>query len=378
MKTIFKLAAVALFLTSCTQDTTYKIEGSLDAENGTAVYLQEIDENNRLATLDTALVENNKFQFAPENVADPKMQLITLEGIPGNIIFIAENEKIEITAYKDSLRASKIEGGSENDYFKKYFDEVTESRSKKQALQREGSNAMRTRDTSKVEKISKDLEAVDKASKESRLALIEEHPNSAVSSIILRDLIGIGLIDSDEAQKSFDNLSQDLRENEMGKEISKFIARLKSQEIASTLASVGNKAPEFSAPTPEGKDLALNEALGKYTIVDFWASWCRPCREENPNVVRVYKKFHDKGLNIISVSLDRPKERERWIQAIENDEMDWFHVSNLQYWQDPIVRKYGITGIPATFLLDENGVIIDKNLRGEALEEKMESLLGES
>jgi thiol-disulfide isomerase/thioredoxin len=142
-----------------------------------------------------------------------------------------------------------------------------------------------------------------------------------------------------------------------------------------SVSDIGAKAPEFSAPTPEGTELALNDALGKYTIIDFWASWCKPCRRENPNVVRVYEKYHDKGLNIISVSLDRQGQESRWKQAIADDKMDWYHVSNLMFWQDPIAKQYNVRSIPATFLLDENGTIIDKNLRGAALEVKIASLL---
>jgi thiol-disulfide isomerase/thioredoxin len=119
----------------------------------------------------------------------------------------------------------------------------------------------------------------------------------------------------------------------------------------------------------------LKDAMGEYTIIDFWASWCGPCRKENPNVVRVYNNYHDKGLNIISVSLDKAGQKDRWIKAIKKDKMDWFHVSNLQFWQDPIAKQYGVRSIPATFLLDKNGIIIAKNLRGNALDAKVASLL---
>ena len=156
------------------------------------------------------------------------------------------------------------------------------------------------------------------------------------------------------------------------------IAKLKSQEAAAAQAEVGNKAPAFTAPTPDGSELALADAMGsKYTIIDFWASWCKPCRQENPNVVSVYNTYHDKGLNIISVSLDRAKDKNKWLTAIENDKMNWYHVSNLMEWQDPIARKYGVTAIPATYLIDATGTIIEKNLRGKALVSKMQELLGE-
>ena len=113
--------------------------------------------------------------------------------------------------------------------------------------------------------------------------------------------------------------------------------------------------------------LALNDVKGKVTLVDFWAGWCRPCRAENPNIVAVYEKYKDKGLNVLGVSLDR--NRDLWLQAIEEDNLQWSHVSNVQYFQDPIARLYNINAIPAAFLLDENGIIIAKDLRGLIKEE---------
>jgi thiol-disulfide isomerase/thioredoxin len=121
--------------------------------------------------------------------------------------------------------------------------------------------------------------------------------------------------------------------------------------------------------------LSLDQAMGQYTLIDFWASWCRPCRVENPNVVRAYSKYHERGLNIISVSLDREGQEDRWVKAIADDQMDWFHVSNLQFWQEPIAREYGVRSIPQTFLIDAQGRIIDKNLRGAALEARLEQLM---
>ena len=119
--------------------------------------------------------------------------------------------------------------------------------------------------------------------------------------------------------------------------------------------------------------MALADVLGKVTLIDFWAAWCKPCRAENPNVVSVYNKYHDKGLNIIGVSLDRTADA--WKKAIEDDGLRWNHVSHVAYFNDPIAKLYNVNAIPAAFLLDENGVIIAKNLRGPALEEKVAELL---
>nr|WP_281170227.1 TlpA disulfide reductase family protein [Flavobacterium soli] len=132
-------------------------------------------------------------------------------------------------------------------------------------------------------------------------------------------------------------------------------------------------APDFAAPDTNGKKISLKQSLGKITIIDFWASWCGPCRKENPNVVALYNELHSKGLNIIGVSLDT--NANKWKEAIAKDKLTWVQISNLQGWEDPIAKQYGIEGIPATLLLDASGKIIAKDLRGEELKAKVASLL---
>lgn len=138
--------------------------------------------------------------------------------------------------------------------------------------------------------------------------------------------------------------------------------------------STGQSAPEISLDTPDGEKLSLSDLKGKYVLVDFWASWCKPCRLENPNVVRAYNKYKDKGFEILGVSLDR--NRDRWLQAIAADGLSWKHVSDLKYFQSKAAVDYGVSAIPFTVLVDKDGKIIAQNLRGASLEKKLEELLG--
>ncbi|MGM0625589.1 MAG: peroxiredoxin family protein [Bacteroidota bacterium] len=150
-------------------------------------------------------------------------------------------------------------------------------------------------------------------------------------------------------------------------------------EKAETGYDIGDIAPEIQLPSPDGDTIALSSLRGKAVLIDFWAGWCGPCRRENPVVVKTYNEFKDKdftigdGFTVYGVSLD--KSRDTWLQAIEKDELSWPQVSDLKYWQSPYVRLYGVRGIPANFLVDENGVILAKNLRGEKLSKTLEKFV---
>jgi peroxiredoxin len=176
-----------------------------------------------------------------------------------------------------------------------------------------------------------------------------------------------------------ENLNEVINKNTgnkfIGQKVNTFIA-LKEREES---ISIGRKAPDFTSVDTNGKLVSLEAIKGKVTIIDFWAAWCGPCRRENPNLVRIYEKYHDKGLEIIGVSLDgNPRQKgakDAWLNAIQKDNLTWYHVSNLQYFNDPIAKQFNINSIPATFIIDEDGLIVAKNLRGQALEDKIEELL---
>jgi peroxiredoxin len=163
-------------------------------------------------------------------------------------------------------------------------------------------------------------------------------------------------------------LSKTLPENSLAKE---FIAKVNSE--AST--SVGSVAPDFTLKTSKGESISLKDTKGKVVLLDFWASWCRPCRMENPNVVRLYNQYKNKGFTVFSVSLDN--NLEKWVAAIQQDGLVWpYHGSNLLGWQCPVAQQFKVQSIPQTFLLDKDGKIIGKNLRGIELENKLRELFG--
>ncbi|MCC7501528.1 MAG: TlpA family protein disulfide reductase [Flavobacteriales bacterium] len=160
----------------------------------------------------------------------------------------------------------------------------------------------------------------------------------------------------------------------MEKQLEAQKAQEAEMERLSNLIPVGSEAPDFSQQDPNGKTIALSSLRGKVVLIDFWASWCKPCRMENPNVKRVYEKYHAKGFEILGVSLDRDKNS--WMGAIQQDGLPWLHVSDLQFWNNAAAQQYGISSIPFTVLVDKDGKVIDKNLRGPALEAKLAELFG--
>jgi peroxiredoxin len=140
--------------------------------------------------------------------------------------------------------------------------------------------------------------------------------------------------------------------------------------------AIGNKAPDFTQTDTSGHEVSLHDFKGKYVLIDFWASWCKPCRRENPFVVQAFNTYKDKGFTIISISLDAPGAKEKWLKAIQTDSLSgWTHLSDLNFWDNAVSRLYGIRSIPMNFLIDRKGVIIGKNLRGDELEKKLEEVV---
>ncbi|MDI3320946.1 TlpA disulfide reductase family protein [Pinibacter soli] len=198
---------------------------------------------------------------------------------------------------------------------------------------------------------------------------IKENPQSPIYFYAFSRAAGGSKEDLRKALDLYKTLPENLRNSPEG------LAFAKRTEGQLTIM-VGSIAPDITLNTPDGIPVALSSFRGKYVLLDFWASWCGPCRKENPNVVQAYGKFKDKNFTVYSVSLDKGNDKDKWIKAIETDHLGaWTNVSDLKYWGSEAALKYGITGIPQNFLIDPKGKIIATNLRGEALEKKLEEVL---
>jgi len=200
-------------------------------------------------------------------------------------------------------------------------------------------------------------------------SFISKHPNSYISLLVLNDLTNPNSgIEVSSLTNLYKSLSESLKKTELGQTLGNRI-------LTTSRTAIGTVAPDFTQNDPDGKPVKLSDFRGKYVLIDFWASWCGPCRKENPNVVRAYAQFKDKNFEILGVSLDNPNAKNAWLNAIEKDNLTWKQVSDLQGWGNQAARLYGVEGIPQNFLIDPKGVIIAKNLRGEELIKTLSRIL---
>jgi thiol-disulfide isomerase/thioredoxin len=365
-----KYAIVALLLLSqlaCTTDTnSYTLSGSADGlEDGSKVIIYSLKDN-RTNVIDTLVINKGRFSGKFPKSTEPAMYFMVVNN--SSIPYFPESEDLKATIYKDSIQASFVTGNLQNESYREFAKNSRKVIKLRTEISDSYRAAKRANDGVLIKKLQQQNVMVTNNEVAFKKNFAKENPNSIFALLLVSEMLSQKQLNAREASDLVANFSPKIGSTDIAKEITATAQNLKNSDV-------GGKAPAFTAKTPEGGNLSLKDAMGEYTIIDFWASWCGPCRKENPNVVRVYNNYHDKGLNIISVSLDKAGQKDRWIKAIKKDKMDWFHVSNLQFWQDPIARQYGVRSIPATFLLDKNGIIIAKNLRGNALDAKVGALL---
>ncbi len=263
----------------------------------------------------------------------------------------------------DSVKKAKIIGSKLNDDNVKLALAVKPVLDKAVLLNNEYQNAAEA-DRPKIADKFKDLQTEQKAILKT---FIQQNSTSFVSLDALRSFAGPSP-DYSEVMPIFNTLSPSIQNSENGKDYKLALEKLK-------VTSVGSIAPDFTQNDPTGKPISLSSFKGKYVLLDFWASWCGPCRQENPNVVKVYNQYKTKNFTVLGVSLDRPDGKDAWLKAIKDDGLTWNHVSDLQFWNNKAADLYGVHSIPGNFLIDPNGKIIAKDLRGEELEQTLAQLL---
>lgn len=287
--------------------------------------------------------------------------------------FILDRSDLEINVDgNDPNGFVEIKGSPDMDLVNKVQEITNETQNHpRMAELNDAFNAARVNnDMARMEEIQEEYMAFYDHGIDKVAALLKEQgPSVAVINL----LTASNFLDRDKYFDLYLHVADELRQEWPDYELAKeFIATVDKMKVL----AIGQPAPDISLPNPDGEIVNLSSLKGNYVLVDFWAKWCGPCRKENPNVVRMYHKYNDKGFEVFGVSLDRTKED--WLQGIEEDGLVWTHVSDLKYFNSAAAELYNISAIPFSVLIDPDGIIIGKNLRGKGLERKLEEVFGKS
>jgi peroxiredoxin len=359
---IFLLAGIIWACQNSTKEDGYEIEIRFNKElkaYGTLL----AREDGKWKLVDSLDIDKDKVIFKG-NVSSPEMFYFRLNGEGNYQPVFVENSKIVVEMHTDSIGHARINGSqvqSQYDAFQ-YQD-----RSYTDLLQKAWYQYKAAQDSGDEENIAKAemlYDSTELKEKEFILDYCSQHIDEYASPyILIRNLYKFEL---SELKFVTDKLSDTMKSSKYGKQLIDHVEKLGNVEI-------GKLAPDFAMQDTNGKTVKLSDLRGRYVLIDFWASWCSPCRAENPNIVAAYQKFHDGGFDILGVSLDEKKES--WLRAIEKDHLTWHHVSDLQGWNNAASDLYAVNSIPANFLIDPEGIIIDKKLRGNKLHEVLDKLI---
>ena len=373
MQKILISLSVILLLSFCDgnkKNSSFQLKGTLSDSKAETLYLEKLGSAKQVIIDSVILDENGNFEFTNYT---PKIGFYRIKTNDKNfaMLVLDSADKVTITgSVKDLGNTFKVEGSSETTIFIEY-NNLSKSRDiKLDSLNKAFQLLMETNkmDSKRMDSLSAIFEGpynyiinqtntlmVDKISKNTNM----------YSSIM-----AIQALDPDKYSDLYKSLDAGL-----SKKFPKDKNVIMFHEVVERMLStnIGQFAPEISLPSPDGKEIALSSLKGKLVLIDFWASWCGPCRKEMPNVVKIYSKFKNKGFEIYGVSLDQDKEK--WMEAITKDGINWPQVSDLKYWDNVAARIYNVQGIPYTVLIDKDGKIIAKNLRGQELEKKIAEVL---
>ena len=356
-------------LGSCgSQENQFVLTGKADVADGTKVYVLQADQNNQPYIKDSTTVQSNNFKFQGIS-STPQISYIQVEGVNGYVLAILENGDIEADLFKDSISKSKVYGTKSNDDFIKYKSETKFLVDDMNNISYEAQDAIMTGDVEIAMELEKEYKSKEREVMLYEWDFIIDNLDSYMSALLLEVFMIENKVNKDSIIDVYESFSNRIKVSDVGKNIADLLRQYENP------IEVGETAPDFTAPSINGSDVTLSEEVSQnnVTLLDFWAAWCRPCRVENPNLVRLYKAYNKDGFDIIGVSLDRTKEQ--WEQAVEDDNLLWTQVSNLNFWNDPIARRYSIRAIPQSFLINKEGVVIGKNLRGNDLEESIKLAL---
>jgi peroxiredoxin len=361
MRKLLFLSIVALAMISCKQEG-FKIKGEIEGATDQMVNLQFVKDN-ELVTADSTMMSGGKFTFKG-SVDVPDLVAVDFTTSGERIIMFLENSEIQIKGTVDNVMASTITGSKSQDILLDFNNQQEEKTQKLMEINFRYQAA--AQDGILTPALEEELYAEYVLENNKYLSFIKEFVKSNNQSVVA------AYITLRHLSNSIETLALDSIVSNFPKEIqgSPFVKHLSDQLEVDKRTAIGQPFIDFTQLDPSGNNVSLSSYVGeKYVLIDFWAAWCAPCRKENPNLVKLYSQYGPKGFEIFGVSFDR--ERGAWLDAIEKDGLTWPQVSDLGGWENPVAKLYGIMSIPSNLLLDREGKIIAKNLRGEDLEKKL-------
>jgi peroxiredoxin len=356
-----------LFVTLLTSGQTagfdYSIDGKIPGQASGKIYFAVFGPGGKS---DSADITNGEFRFKG-NVTEPSPVILSLEKNFVNkplFMFFVDQGQHSVILNKEDLVNSQVKGSVATSDFEllksieKPFNDQFKS-----LLSQAKDTSLRARI-----KLEENRSSIMEKRKSAQLKFIKSHLNSPVAAWATHRNFLYDPEDVSTLKSLYKSLSPSLYYTSYAKEIRQKLDVLE-------MLAVGKTAPDFTQNDTSGKPVSLKDFRGKYVLLDFWASWCKPCRADNPNVVKAFDTYNDKGFTVLSVSLDQPGKKDAWLTAIHKDGLTWTHVSDLQFWDNAVARLYGINAIPANLLIDPNGTIIAKDLHDGALARKLAKVI---